>query len=273
MKSLFYMLISTISLLPLAAQAQEGRPGSPEGWSLSVGAGTLISPAYLGDDAYALSVVPSVRAAYGDRFFASVEGGAGYALIQNEAFRAGPLMTIGFGRDEDGSSPFRIAGQKTRDLIGLGDIDTTVSFGGFAEYKMGRLTASVKGGQAISGHDGLTGEIGVKYSDTIRPFGPPVFLTVGPSIKYGDTDYTSAFFGVNQAQSTASGLAPYAAAGGVTSYGVSGLASLPLSKNVMGTFVVSYDRLAGDAADSPLVTLRGAADQVFSGFVLSYKLM
>lgn len=257
----------------MAAYAQDGRPGSNDGWSVSVGAGTLISPAYLGDDAYALSMVPSVRAAYGERFFASVEGGAGYALIQSETFKAGPLMTIGFGRDEDGSSPFRIAGQKTRDLIGLGDIDTTVSFGGFADYKMGSLTASVKGGQAINGHDGLTGEISLKYSDTVRPFGPPVFLNVGPSIKLGDTDYTHAFFGVDQPQSAASGLAPYAASGGVTSYGLSGMASMPLSKNVMATLLVSYDRLAGDAAASPLVTLRGSADQFFSGFVLSYTLM
>ena len=118
-----------VILLPLVASAQE-RPQRPkpadQGWTVSAGGGVLVSPNYLGDDSYGVSTVPYIRVTYADKFEATVQDGARYNLVNNENFRAGPLATLDFGRNEDGSGAFRVIGDDTNDLIGLGDIEPFV---------------------------------------------------------------------------------------------------------------------------------------------------
>lgn len=252
------------------AQSRPNIAEADKGWSVSVGAGALFSPNYMGDDAYALSVVPYIRATYSDKFFASVQEGIGYNLIQTEAFRAGPLATIEFGRDEESGGPFRVSGGETTDLIGLGDVDTSISLGGFAEYDMGRLTANVKLGQAINGHDGLTGELGLRYKGVLTGYGPPVIYSIGPSMNYGDDQYMQTFFGVNAVQAAASGLAAFDADAGFVSYGISANAIIPMTDNVTFTVFSSLSRLSGDAANSSLVRERGSRDQAFFGLATAY---
>ena len=256
-------------LLSGMAAAQE-RPAS-EGWSVSAGGGAILSPLYLGDDAYGLSLVPSIRISHGDRFFAAVETGMGYAVVNNNMLKAGPLMTVDFGRDEDGSGPFQVAGASTQDLIGLGDINTTVSLGGFAELSSGDFTLSLKAGQALGGHDGMTGELGLSFGTRIQDNGPPLILSLGPRLKFGDNDYASALFGITPMQSTASGLPTHTATGGIISYGASGTVVMPVTSNASLTFLASYDRLSDDIASAPLVRLRGDADQAFMGVIASYR--
>ena len=264
-----------MTIVTMTASAQEKPldiPTTSEGWNINVGAGAILSPNYLGDDAYSVSAVPFIRATYEDRFFASIEEGVGYALIESNGFRIGPLAQVEFGRDEDGSSTFRVAGTKTTDLAGLGDIDTSVSLGAFADYKLGDVTLRAKAGQALGGHKGMKGEIGLSYNPIIQDFGPPIILSIGPQLSYGDDDFSEAFFGVTPAQSIAAGLPAFAASNGLTSYGVSGLAIMPVSKTASLTFISSYKRLSGDAKNSPLVRQRGSKDQFFLGIIASYAL-
>jgi outer membrane protein len=270
------LLVTSLILcaFPVTAAGQERpeqRPKQSEGWTVNVGAGALLSPNYLGDDAYSLSAVPYFRVTHSDRFFASVQEGAGYSLIKQENFRAGPLLRLEFGRDEDGTGTFRIVGDRTDDLLGLGDIDTSVSLGGFAEIDFGDFTASAKLGKAVSGHEGLTGDIGVSYKGIFRGNGPPIIYSFGPRINFGDDNYMSAQFGVTTAQSQASGLTPFEASGGVVSYGVSGTAIMPVTDVFSVTLIANYSRLTADAGDSSLVTERGSRDQAFSGLVTSFK--
>lgn len=272
MKTLLSIFASLALVSTYASAQHPGSNGKQEGWTIDIGAGALISPLYQGDNEYGVSMVPSIRASYGDRFFASVEGGIGYNVFNSDSFKAGPLAEIEFGRDEDGSGPFRVSGNSTDDLRGLGDIDTSLSLGGFMEYQTGKLALSLKGGKAVSGHEGLTGEMGLAYKDTVMNFGPPLILSFGPNIKFGNDTYMDNVFGVNALQSTASGLTPYAANGGITSYGASLTAIMPLTQKTSATLITSYDRLGSKASVSPLVSTRGSADQFFTGFILSYRL-
>jgi len=252
------------------AQSRPNAPEQNEGWSVSVGAGALLSPNYLGDDAYAVSVVPYIRVTHSDKFFASVQEGIGYNLIHTDDFRAGPLVGIEFGRDEETGGPFRVTGSDTDDLVGLGDVDTSISLGGFAEYDMGRLTANIKLGQALNGHDGLTGELGLKYKGVLTGYGPPVIYNFGPTLNYGDNQYMDTFFGVDAAQSMASGLENFNPDGGILSYGLSANAIIPMTDNVTLTLFSSVNRLSGDAASSSLVQSRGSRDQAFFGLATAY---
>lgn len=275
MKKLLLIIPSALCCLPVSANSQENDSQtqiSPPNWTLTLGGGAFLSPNYLGDDAYSVSAAPFLRVTHGERLFASVQEGVGYRFINSENFRAGPLMSLASGRDEDGKGPFRIVGDGTDDLLGLGDIDTSVAFGGFAEFDLGPVTGSAKIGQAISGHDGLTGDIAVTYRGVVRSYGRPLIYSVGPNVRFGDGNYTSAFFGVNEIQAQASGLTPFDASGGIVSYGVSGTLTRPLTDRASATLIGSYNRLAGDPGDSSLVTERGSRDQFFVGVVTSYKI-
>ncbi len=270
-----YILILTIVVSGFAeAQNRPGPPGSkPDGWSFYVGGGMLYAPSYLGDNDYQLSAVPYIRVTKGDRFFASVQEGVGYSLINNENFRAGPLAQLEFGRDENGSSPFRISGERTKDLIGLGDIDTSVSIGGFAEYDFGNFELKVTAGHALGGHDGAKAEISFEYDKRVMTGGPPLFITLGPNVVWADNKFLDANFGVSAAQALASGLAENNPSSGIYSYGASGNILLPVSRkgNAALVLIGSYDRLTGDAADAPLVTGRGSRDQFFTGLAFARK--
>ncbi len=258
----------------LSAQAAAQRPDAPDGWSLSVGAGALVSPTYEGDDDYRLSLLPNIQIAYGDRFFASVQDGVGYNVVNGERLRAGPIARIKFSRDADGSQPFAIAGDRTTDLIGIGDVSTTIELGGFAEFDIGPLTASVEARQAVNGHDGFVADAGLRYGGRIFAFGPPIIYSFGPRLKIVDDSYNDAYFGVTPAQSLASGLPVFDADGGVHSFGAGATFILPLSRDnkMSAVFIAGYDRLTGDAGDAPLVQLRGSRNQAAVGLFFSYRL-
>lgn len=268
--ALFTGMACLVSSPALGQQPERGKPAPKDGWEVSVGAGAIYTPQYFGDDEYALNLVPSIRVKYEDKFFASVENGIGYNLIDTGTFRAGPLAQIIFSRDEDRGGPFRISGDDTTDLIGLGDVDTGVEVGGFAEFDFGGVTSSLKVGKAISAHEGFVAELGVSYKGRLQFNGPPLIYSIGPRLNFGDADYTNTYFGVTQAQALASGLPEYEADGGITSYGLSATAILPLTRKSAMTFIANYSRLTGDVADAPLVQQRGSEDQAFAGAIFSY---
>ncbi len=255
-----------------AAVAQPPKPYN--GWSVSIGAGSLFSPSYEGDDDYRLSLLPNIRIAYGDRFFASVQDGVGYNVVNTERLRVGPIARIEFSRDADGSQPFAIAGDRTSDLIGLGDVSTTIELGGFAEFDIGPLTASVEARQAVNGHDGFVADAGLRYGGRVFAFGPPIIYSAGPRIKVVDGRYNDAYFGVTPTQSLASGLPVFDADGGIHSVGAGATFILPLSRDnkMSAVFIAGYDRLTGDAGDAPLVRLRGSRNQASVGLFFSYRL-
>ncbi len=263
--------LACIFSFPAFAQEWPGeRPAPSDGWEFSLGGGLLFSPNYLGDDDYILSAVPYIRIKKGDRFVASIEEGVKYAAISGDNFRLGPRVSLEFPRDEDGSAPFRVAGERTNDLLGLGDVNASVSLGGFAEVDIGDFTASANLGKAVTGHDGLTGDVALNYKGRIQRNGPPIIYALGPRFNFANDQYHEALFGVTAVQSAASGLPEFEASGGGVSYGAGVSVIVPVTDNVSTTFIGSYDRLMGDAARSPLVTERGSRDQGFVGLVASY---
>jgi outer membrane protein len=265
------LALALIGLSTAPAIAQERAP--EDGWGLIVGAGALQSPSYEGDNTSRLSILPNLQVTYSDRFFASVQEGIGYRVVVDDVWKAGPILRVKFSRDEDGDQPFAINGDDTTDLIGLGDVDTSLEAGGFVDYKVGPVTFSAEARQALTGHEGFVADLGIKWSGRNFMFGPPIIWSVGPRARLVDDAYNSAYFSVNSTQSAASGLPVFNAAGGLHSYGLGATAILPLGKDNPWTavLVAGYDRLTGDAADNPLVQLRGSEDQASLGIFLSYR--
>lgn len=267
MRNVLAFALTLASAAP--AFAQERRPD--DGWGLVVGAGALSSPTYEGDDSARLSILPNVQVTYGDRFFASVQEGIGYRALNHETLRAGPILRVKFSRDENGDQPFAINGDDTTDLIGLGDVGTSLEAGGFIDYDLGPITLSAEARKAFTGHEGFVADLGVKWSGRNALFGPPVIWSIGPRARLVDDTYNSAYFSVSPTQSIASGLPHFDAGGGVHSYGLGATAIIPLTQDWTAVIVAGFDRLSGDAADNPLVQLRGSEDQASLGVFLSYR--
>lgn len=262
----------TFGILFMAAGTVKAQPAPAEGWQLTLGSGAIYSPSYEGDDDYSLKVLPNVQVRYGERFFASVQEGVGYNLVKEDGFRAGPIGRIRFSRVESGDQSFAIAGKDTDDLRGLGDVDTSIELGGFLEYEVAGMTLGAELRQAVSGHEGLVADLGVRWSGSSRALGSPVIWSFGPRARFVDDQYASAYFGVDPQQAIASGLPQYNAGGGLYSYGVGAVAILPLDRNGRwsAVFLAGYERLTGDAGSSPLVQLRGDEGQATFGVFVSY---
>ncbi|MCF3650891.1 MipA/OmpV family protein [Synoicihabitans lomoniglobus] len=261
----------------LAASLVAQPPQRPEntGWTIATGGGIAVAPAWQGSDDYQVLALPSIRVTYGDTFFASVEGGMGYRLFRQDGWTAGPLLAMDFGRDNDGSSPFALGGSDSDALRGFADIDTTIAAGAFVTYETGAWSTRLDLLQALGGHEGLTGKLSLDYK---LPIGgsraervPPFLVSTGPRLTWGDGTYQNTFFGVSAADSAGSGLPTYRASAGVSTLGWGANIARPLNQRWYLLGLLSYERLIGDAADSPLITRRGSPNQFFAGLFASYQ--
>ncbi len=79
------------------------------------------------------------------------------------------------------------------------------------------------------------------------------------------------YFSIDAAQSAASGLPVYQASGGLYSYGAGTQARYFWTPQWSALAFVEYERLAADAANSPLVTERGSPNQVTVGLGVTYS--
>lgn len=269
MKPLSKLALIPALIAPTSVLAQDGGDG---GLQFTVSAGVISAPSYLGDDDQSVSVFPNITLSYGDRLTASLDG-IHYAAISRGGWRAGPVLAYDFGRDENpDDSPFVVSGGDTNDLVGLGDIDGTIEIGGFVEYEAEWFGARLELRQGVDGgHDGLYGEAGVTYNGAFNAFSRTAFFSIGPAIAFADDAYNSTFFDVSAAQSAASGISQYDAAGGIISYGLRATAVLPMTERTTLVGFVNYDQLAGDVADSSIVQERGSEDQITAGIFVSYR--
>jgi outer membrane protein len=96
-------------------------------------------------------------------------------------------------------------------------------------------------------------------------------LSGGPRFTLQNTEATAPYFSVNGAQSLASGLPTFDASGGSHSVGAGAQLHYQFNPQWEVHSYVEYNRLLGDAAASPLVTLRGSPNQMNVGVGASYS--
>lgn len=258
----------TIPSVTLAQEAREKRTG----FQVSIGAGVLSAPSYMGSDENQLSAFPNIAVSYGERFSASLRG-VKYSLVSTENLKAGPVLSYDFGRDEDpDDGPFALSSNSSNDLAGLGDVDGTIKFGVFVEYSAKALVTKLELHQGIDGgYEGLTGEASMSYRARLNSFGRPIFLSIGPAFSFGGDDYNSALFDVSAAQSGLSGLEEFNAEGGFNSIGLHLSALMPLTRKLSIIGILNQNQLTGDVESSPIVSQRGSRDQTTVGVFFNYQ--
>lgn len=244
---LAFALTSFFSGLAMA-QAEESVEASPtDAWKFSVGAGVVTVPKYPGSDQYKVRALPILGASYGRYFVGGLPGGGvplgvGALIVRDPAWSLGVGLGGGLDKARKESDDSR--------LHGLGDIDQALRasvFGGYAQrgYALrGNVATDVSGkGQGTLASLELEG----RYALTSQ-----VMLSAGPGLTWADRKYTQTFFGIDSAQSAASGRATYRAGSGLNSVRLSlGIEYAPAPRWKVGVRG-SVGRLEGDAADSPI---------------------
>jgi outer membrane protein len=242
------------------AEPAPARPSTPD-WTFTLGIEGGVWPTYDGSARYTLRPFPifDVRRAATPRQFRARLDGASVGVIETGTFRLGPTAKIKLPRRE---------GDDT-DLRGLGDVGWAFEAGGFIEYwpvQWLRTRAELR--QGFGGHHGLVSEF---TSDLVAPVTKQLTLSGGPRVTFATGAAMSPYFSITPSQAAASGLPAYDAGGGLRSFGVGAQARYEWSPKWATHLFIEYERLAGSAANSPLVTLRGSRDQVSVGIGLSYS--
>ena len=238
MRTVILGVVSAV-VLSLPAVAQE------RSFNFALGAGVGPAPEYMGSDRSAGLAFPTFT--FGSLKWGAIDAGNGVrglpenGLSLNAAFRALNARTAA-------ESP---------ELTGLEDLDASVEVGFGLRYQQTNWMTFGELRKGVLGHSGVTGTLG---ADLIMRPNDRLRITAGPRINFGDDQFSNTYFGVTDAEAAASRFDAYSATGGALSAGlaVSGTYFIDDKWSLEG--VVSYEKLLGDAADSP-ITLNGSEDQ------------
>ena len=252
----FFAVAAAAVAAPALAQDE-----APAGWTVSIGPGAAYVPTFPGSDEMEIRFWPliDVRRTGTEAEFETPDDSFGFGIVGNRSFRAGPSLNIQSGRQEEDA------------IVGIGDVGTTIEGGVFAETFLAdnfRLRADVRKG--FGGHKGVVADIGAdaivgRTSDRFH-------ASIGPRLRFANGRYVRAFYGVNPHQSALTSLPVYDAGGGLHSAGALAFASYQLNSRLAVEAYARYDRLLGDAKDSPLVLSEvGSRNQYEAGLGLSYS--
>lgn len=243
---------------------------------MTVGLGAGMVPSYEGSDQYVFFPAPIVQGSYKGYNFAARGPGLFVDLVKDPVlpkveFIAGPMFRVRPERNN-----------RIRDAVvkRLGDFPIALELGASGGVKINRIfgrfdsmTFTTDALFDVTGvHSGAIVTPQVSYN---RLLGTKGVVNVSASADFVDGDYANTYFSVDAAGSAASGLPRFRADGGLKSLQTSVLLGLDLSGNALdggwGVFALaSYSRLQGDFADSPIVSIRGDANQYFGGVGVTY---
>lgn len=236
-------------------------PSASGNWTATVGIGGEYRPDFQGSKNWMLLPIPifSIRRAGSVADFRGPRDSGGIALIDFGNLRAGPAAKF-------------ITARKSKDhseLSGLGDVKAAFELGGFVEYYAVdwlRLRGELR--QGIGGHRGAVADVS---ADVIVPLIDRLTISAGPRFTWKSTKAIAPYFAVDAVQSMASGLPVFAAKGGAHSVGFGSQVTYRINPQWEVRAYVEYEKLLGDAANSPLVTLRGSSNQTTVGLGASYS--
>lgn len=186
-------------------------------------------------------------------------------LLNDKNWRLGPILRYRSARDKDVDDNV---------VRRMDKVDSVVEGGAFVGYKMPlsstplhqiTFNADVEGGS-----NGTEAHLGMMY---MQPFSKTIIGNIGLGMSYGNSKFMDNYFGVTSAHD----LALYPTLGGRAYNPSSGVAgwNIPfgVSAFVSEKWIVSgggrYEKLVGDASDSPVVK-RGDSSQWMFGLGVAY---
>ncbi len=235
---------------------------------LRIGLGGGAAPDYFGSDEYQFVPLPYFSFKHQGFGVSSSQLGVEADVIPFLGFDGGPIVRYNMGREN--------VKDNVVDL--LPEVDGTIEVGAYlaggiplSDASAGAptiLTARIEATKGVSGgHDGslFSGSLGL-----IAPLTDDLTLITSVSATYMSASYANSFFDISAASAAASGLTAFNADAGFRDVGVGLTANYSLTEN-LGVFALGrYTHIVGDAADSPIVKVRGSANQFLVGAGLTY---
>ena len=197
----------------------------------------VVDPEYLGSDDYRIlpGAIFSVE-------YLNLPGLGSFGGPDGLGFSIGPSFNV-VGERKASDHP---------ELTGLNDVDTTYEVGIKASYEWDYAEVYGSARYAFGGAEGFVGDAGANL--IARPT-ETVTLKLGPTVSFASADYMEDYFSVSPAESIASGgrFGAYDAGGGFKSVGLAASARYEFTPDWFLNADASWDRLVGDAGDSPIV--------------------
>lgn len=212
----------------------------------TIGAGASYTPDYPGSDSYSFGPSGTLRFDY-----IRLPGGMEFGSSNAVGF------VSGFGpRGSARYMPSRKASDN-HELRGLDDVDAALELGGGLGYDAEYWRAFADLRYGVIGHHAWVGEFG---ADAILRPNEQLTVNFGPRASWGASRYMNTYFGVSGSESNSSGLDDYDASAGFYGVGVELNARYEFAPDWGVEGKVGYERLIGDAADSPITDM-GSANQ------------
>jgi outer membrane scaffolding protein for murein synthesis (MipA/OmpV family) len=268
-------LVASAALAPVPAfaQSQSGTrlqpvTGTPVtdsgGWIVTLRANAIGGPKFPGASDMGFVAYPSgsIRRAGTPASFSVPDDGVSFALYDTGFIRAGVVARYQTGRYT----------ADDRRLAGIRDAKWAIEPGAFVDIWAvpDTLRARFEIRRGFHGHEGVVGNFGL---DLVQRMGQWT-VSAGPRVYLADSEYMNSYFGVTgQDAAWNPRVKPYKPDGGLKGYGVAGAVTYQFSESWAVTGHARYERLAKQAADSPIVKSFGKRDQISFGATLSYSFL
>ncbi|NNL43539.1 MAG: MipA/OmpV family protein [Desulfobacterales bacterium] len=247
----FLILLAALCLSAPVVQAAD----------VSIGGGIGIAPDFEGSDYYEAVPLPYVNVKGSNHMSINWLGNKAKAnLIPSPIWRGGLVGEYIAERDDVGNDR----------VDRLEDVDTSIMLGGFIGFEYANWSADIEAMADVA--DGNDGTI-VRLNGGYRiPIDQTWSLSLGAFTTWADDDYMEAYFGIDAANSARSGLSTFDADSGFKDLGLNLTASYKPWEHWGFMGLVSYKRLIGDAADSPVVDDDyDDKNQFMGGILVFYK--
>ncbi|NTI63196.1 MipA/OmpV family protein [Agrobacterium rhizogenes] len=254
--------IFAIGAFPASSMAQETTTKSTsDTWVVTLGATVEYGPNYEGSKHYSFSALPSFDFyRFGDTpEYSAPDDNFDYTLFDLGNLEIGPV--VGLRDDRLDLNNLHLQSERR--------VRWNFDAGGFAQYWLMenqlRLRTEVR--QSLWGGDGLVADLAL---DWFQPVGDKLVLSAGPRMSLANSTYMRSNFGISAGQAARNGhVRTFDAGGGLKSVGFTVAATYTITPQWSVQVYEKYNRLVGDAADSPITSQFGSPNQNIIGFTLN----
>jgi outer membrane scaffolding protein for murein synthesis (MipA/OmpV family) len=258
--SAIFLLVASLSNGRAFGDDDLTRSGSGN-WIVTLGANVEYGPKYPGAKHSGFTAMPS----FDFRRFdepdepSAPDDNIDYSLVDIGRFEAGPVL--GFRDNRSPSDDDR--------LQGIHAVHWGIDAGVFAQYwaipNQLRFRTEIR--QAVSNGSGLVADLG---ADWFQPLGDKWQFSAGSRASFGNGAYMRKYFGISATEAVQNGALPaFDTGSGLKSVGVTVSASYDVTPTWTLQLYDRFDRLVGDAADSPITSKLGNKNQNVVGISLS----
>jgi outer membrane protein len=237
-------------------------PPPPKDWDITVGLGAMMFPKYEGSSDVTVWPLPYFDVKWKDKVFFSATEGLGWNAWKTRNFRVGPVVTYGLPGDKPS---------------GAEDTDFALHAGLFAEFAFDYWKIDAKFLQSVMGSgEGQRAEIGAGGGLKINK---QWTLFSRLSTTWMSENEMKTYFGINDLEAStmtrdhklAPKLLRYSPGGGIKDVSFSQKIGYDFNSKWSILGEAKYSHLIGDAADSPLVTKFGSANQFTVWTAAAYR--